>query len=740
MNVTRFLPGALLFAVGVLAGFAIAPGRDGDGDRPPAAAAGASMRSTAVAAAGARDGAPAPYAGTAAAAADALHRALAAGSEFEASVAAITVARSDDPHAIRQLLHEAAREPPSAARSEALRILLGRLADLAPRQALDALALFGASERVLRTSSVFERWGRHAPAAAAAAAAALVDRQRRRAAIIGLLEALRDRPQAEREAVLARLGPEPLVRELLATDIARQAREAPAAAFHRAAALTDPARRTQALLQVMHAWADADPAAAWQALRSLPPGDERDTIAGGLLSRWLADDPEAALAAVEESGQRVDGRIMAALAGQLAQRDPPRALAMMERLPAAQRQAMYPRMFDVWAQHDLQAALAWLKSAPPAVAGAPAMHHSVIRAVARQRPDEALRWVLDADERGLLKGTGAAPGLAADTLASAAGLLLADDPSAWRDLVRQVFREVARREPREAVRAAVRLEDTAARSIAWQLALDGWIEQDRGAALNYIDSLTDRYYATAMNIVARRLAHDDIDAAVALVDGARGEGRRSLIRHVAEAYAASDPAAAVDWVTRHRQEPGYDQVVAELAPRLVRADPDGAVALAQGIGESAERQQALLGIIGTLAPSDPPRAAGMLTSLSVHTAEAAGPIAGRIVRQWAARDPVQAGAWARALPPGTARDAALGALIGAQAVPPAEITATLVSIRPGRQRTLAARSYLRSIMRRDPDAAAAFLARAAEALPAGDVDELNALLDAQRLGQETTWR
>jgi len=134
---------------------------------------------------------------------------------------------------------------------------------------------------------------------------------------------------------------------------------------------TDPAVRQSAL----SAWMDADPAAAGAALLKMAALDGMDAtwpdLAGQLAARWIANDPDAAIAWIQsmpDGPARVKAEVQGAY--HWTGIDPAAAAAYSQ-------ERDNPKLREViaakWSESDPAAALGWLSSLPPEKAGTTAM-------------------------------------------------------------------------------------------------------------------------------------------------------------------------------------------------------------------------------------------------------------------------------------------------------------------------------------------------------------------------------
>jgi len=123
-------------------------------------------------------------------------------------------------------------------------------------------------------------------------------------------------------------------------------------------------------------------------LHRLPAHSARGLASRTLLRRWVAVDPEAALAWCAAR----DGDLVAGVAGEWARRDPDRSDAILGLLPAERLLEGTVAVFEALVSHDREAAMALL-ARPELAAAAPAIGPS-LRALAGADP----AWLLERAE------------------------------------------------------------------------------------------------------------------------------------------------------------------------------------------------------------------------------------------------------------------------------------------------------------------------------------------------------
>lgn len=191
-----------------------------------------------------------------------------------------------------------------------------------------------------------------------------------------------------------------------------------------------------------------------------------------------------------------------------------------------------------------------------------------------------------------------------------------------------------------------------------------------------------------MHMMLTRWAREEPDAAFASLDtlGAKNRGERAA--SILASLAAADPTRAAEWLSSPDNKlvdfPFMGMILAgTVGKEWMRRDTEGALDWAASLPDG-QRAGAYVGILGTLAGTDPRRAAGLAASLEPGVARRN--ILGDIGEAWARKSPQEAVAWVQTLDPGD-RPAALRDTLGSWAeARPAEAADFLKTL-PGEEIT-----------------------------------------------------
>ncbi len=129
---------------------------------------------------------------------------------------------------------------------------------------------------------------------------------------------------------------------------------------------------------------------------------------------------------------------------------------------------------------------------------------------------------------------------------------------------------------------------------------------------------------------------------------------------VADAWVARDATGALRGITAQPPSPGRNEMVGFAAAAWGRRDAPAALAWARSLAADEERTRVVTSMGFAWAQTEPERAVEILALLPA--ARDRWLIVGAIAQTWVARAPDAAWAWARQLPAGPAREAALAGI------------------------------------------------------------------------------
>lgn len=146
------------------------------------------------------------------------------------------------------------------------------------------------------------------------------------------------------------------------------------------------------------------------------------------------------------------------------------------------------------------------------------------------------------------------------------------------------------------------------------------------------------------------------------------EAREKALAEIAWNAIEIDPKlACAAFLQLRTGSPERIRLIQHYAMRLAEQDHDEALAWANELGTEQERAAANCQIALAIAETDPLRAANMVSESGIEGRDFDVAVV-QVIQRWAARSPVDAGAWVSSFPPGAAREAGIQ-IIAAQWLP-----------------------------------------------------------------------
>lgn len=383
---------------------------------------------------------------------------------------------------------------------------------------------------------------------------------------------------------------------------------------------------------------------ALEAARTLQDPADRMLQWGKLIRRWIEHDLEAALAYVRQlpPGDETTQALVLVLEA-IGHQDPERCLVLAGELAVTrEQQAIYSSLFAQMVESDPAVAALRLVLVPPGEG-----RENAVRALADgwARADfaAAYRWAQTLE--------GAERSQAIESTLSA---LTFNDPLRAIELAQQSLHGPPLNRTLMFALQSLTLSDSTAAAAIVTLLPAGEVQ------------------ATAALDVARELAAKDVVQALSWVQSLpEGDAQRMALNNILMVWATKDPAAASQYVAQ--MNPGSGQAVAakQMARILGAGDPLNALAWATALPAGSTRATALL-----------------------HTVSA-----------WAERDPAAAASWAATQAPDTLRIEALKGALSYWLLQDAAAAGNFVSGLAGEAQFHAAVSIAPSLAQTDPSAA-----------------------------------
>lgn len=470
--------------------------------------------------------------------------------------------------------------------------------------------------------------------------------------------------------------------------------------------------RNMALGVLFARWAELDPAAAVKYTQLLPKSANAGFLRRTALNAWAEQDFAAALTwaqALEKGDVRNDS--LAAVAGQLAKRDPSGALKLISENFAGRDAAnAYDNVFSAWAETDFANAYAAAQGITD-----PGMRVRAMRAALNQKVESDPRTVLEALRTAKLSelrwdiGNRAMSRWLERDLNAARDYAMALPAGEMRDQgIQTVARELARRDPRAGLDWLRDLPDTGSRDDAIQALFSSWAGSDSKAALEGARGLPEgRLRDNALSQLAQNLVDTDLSAALGLLKELPAGGPTdNAYQQVAWRWARTDPKGAAEWFIDNGSE-NNRWAIGQIVNEWARNDPDAALKWASALPDSREQKGDLVGqVLANLVRNNPTDAIEQFGKLAPAQQASA---AGNVASNWAWRDPAAAAKWATGLKDDAARTNAFGSVAGTWGNrDPAAATRWLETLPTGGARDSAVQSFASNVAHRDPEGALAW--------------------------------
>jgi hypothetical protein len=472
--------------------------------------------------------------------------------------------------------------------------------------------------------------------------------------------------------------------------------------------------RNEALLVLFARWAEVDPAAAAKYAHLLPRSAGGHGLRDMALGAWAEKDLDAAIAwasALEAGTERSES--IEIIAGALAKADPNAAIRLVhEHLGKRDAQSAYSSIFSSWAENDFAGAVSAARGLDD-----PLLRSSALRAALQQHIEKDPRLVLDiirdakiADLRWTV-GSQAIHRWAEHDLAAAREYVLNHPAGELRStMINSVVREMAVRDPRDAMDWILARKETGDIDGGLHAALSIWSGRDPDAAIQAVRDLPEGTTRDeAIGILAQNLVGSDPASAVELAkEIPEGSARDSAVQQIAHRWARIDPKAAAEWMLANTSEDrrwSMHQIMWEWS----RSDPEGALTWVKSLPENERKGEMLGRVLSNFAHSNPRYAADLVENLQPEAQRGA---VGAFIDNWSQRDPVAAATWATGkLMDEQARSTALSTIASTWAGrDPAAASQWLEKLKPGSERDAAVKSFSDIAAQRDPEGAIAWAA------------------------------
>jgi hypothetical protein len=590
-----------------------------------------------------------------------LPAALLASTNFADRSMLVLVAARADATELRALIEDAVRIRNAASRRFALQLLVSRLAEIDPYDAIDLVYEAALGDDYIAT--VYTVWADTDPLSALRSMQAVGDPDLARKIADALFKSL-GADDAAADRILGFL-PRGLDPERFQLDVlAQRAEDDPHLAYADILAISDDSLRYRALMRVAAVWAKSDPRAALAAGESLDDFEDRWRFQAEVMQDWSREDPAAALQYLSEMTNPSPAQLRVATYAfrQLANHDPQALMRATSSLPQDER--MYARVaaFRAWAQADPTAAVAAFESLSGAAANQRYLLREFGKSLAEADPEMAMLWARS--QRTAAARTSAAASVIAGIARTDPGravemVLELDDERIQASALQQIGFQAANEgtSPERFADAILRMPQGREQSQAMSNLLRAWGNSDPRAAVQWMQFNEGKIDTVSYSQLGQFVAYKDPELALSLTAQIPEKARTEWVRSVASGYAEVDPDATLAWIQRMQGTPQYDAALAGAAGRLAAENPRAVLDLLGTVQDPASANQLTSAALQAWSHDEPAAAAAWLAA-QPNEAFRLNSLSG-IARQWARQDPDAAKRWALELPQGAERDEAL---------------------------------------------------------------------------------
>lgn len=334
---------------------------------------------------------------------------------------------------------------------------------------------------------------------------------------------------------------------------------------------------------VIAQWAQTDPQAALEAAQSIPEAGVRSNAIANAIQTWAGNNPEAALGfAITLADSQARANALLTFTHNQFLRPEKLLPVILEHFPPGDNYAMaVSSLFSRWAAEDPRAAAAALSALPPgrALTNSASEIASAWMASARN-PSEVLRW-LETLPPGQTRSAAisnafrawaeqdpaaAARGLAALTVGR--GEAQAAIASSW-----------ARSDPQSALRWAAALPQPGERNTSIERVIGAWAQESPEAAAAALPSLPPETRRKAMEAVINSWASRDLEAAAGWLEAQpNGPDKDGALQRLSSKLAAEDPRSALAWVFLIADPGARARQTERVAREWLRFEPAAAAA------------------------------------------------------------------------------------------------------------------------------------------------------------------
>jgi hypothetical protein len=504
-----------------------------------------------------------------------------------------------------------------------------------------------------------------------------------------------------------------------------------------------PLEQSQIIGSIALQLADADPAGAFELLKTMK-GPDTDRLRSGIIAKWMQHDPVAGMAAFAQLPPNARTEALPSIFSSWAQKDPLAAMTAAGKLTLeSERSWAKNQVLTTWSSSNPAAAAAWFKALSPDEQVKTDLR-SIVSGFTNEDPQRALALAtgLRGQQRSLAISNIASRWARTDFDAAWTWAQSLTSPGEQKDTMRNLGQALGNSDPSKIVTCAAQIANPAAKLEFLRYCFDGKSTIDSAGlavvcrSLDLEETQVLLKYGSILPYAART---DPAGVANMLLQAGMPPTDAAWTK-VAEAYARQDANTAYTWASSLPQET-QDRVLGSIISELARTDAPGALLKAKALTNESQRNETItkimsgwadhdLAALEQAAPQlsgperlvamralleqkifDNPQAAANYFSELQHASnpediKAANQSAANLGGQWASTDPKAAAAFVPQMADGEAKDNYVGAVAGSWLESNALAASAWIKELPaGKGKDLAVNNLIKSIRESDPDAA-----------------------------------
>ena len=342
--------------------------------------------------------------------------------------------------------------------------------------------------------------------------------------------------------------------------------------------------------EVFDNWAETDPEAAARSALTVQSAAERRAALKIVGQEWAEHDPGAVLDWIKSAQLSSYERenIRGSAIKSFAKRDPVAALELLSSLDAGTRARMLPDTIEQLARKNPKAAIQWIRDEPSGYAKSRAVEES-IRSLADKAPEETIQ-------------------------------LARDFPEFKDKALGSAFGRMARNDLSGALEALKEWEGDAQYSNALQNVAWAYQRDDPDGALAWAMELPEQHKPNVLSSIISNMANDNPHLAIKHLEQlATAENQpyhNNAVQNIASTWARSDPVAAAEWLQALPESDSRNNGLQQVAERWVRVDPVSASEWIGSLPGGQGRDNAAMSLINNIRNEDPEMAVAWSESLS----------------------------------------------------------------------------------------------------------------------------